>query len=183
MFPLLLATTKIGPMGIALIVAMLVAGASLGYVAFRGDEGLKHRRAQALKAAAKLREKGMNLIPNALTDFAVGDLVGLEHRIRDLEDLLSDPKRLEAEFDKVVLYVNATRLRDPQQRLPYLKSLVELANQDSDLKLTLARLSVQPPVNNQVASLPTVAATSPAPAPAAGAPAAQAGLATLVAAA
>jgi hypothetical protein len=163
---MLLSTLVVGPMGIALIITVSLLAACLGYLAFKGDAALKHRRMDAMKASGNLRSKGLEILPNMLDDLAVGDLVSLEHRIRDFIDVLNNPKKLDAEFEKVVAHINDAKLKDPATRLPYLKSLVTMANSYSEQKYALG-FTAPPAPTAAPASAAAPAANGPSSAAAA----------------
>lgn len=155
---LLAEATKITNQTIFMCGALLVAGILAGILLFKEDKSIKLKREDMLKAANILRNEGLEVIPNLLQCYAIGDLIGLEHGIRREMHRLSDTEHLEKEFQKVFDKLCIKKVEKSETRLPFLKHIIELANhqlQHSDFKFVLSKqgpTTVPPPASTAAGS-------------------------------
>lgn len=100
---------------------------ALGMWLFRKDTEIENRRRLAGKAAGELRGKyGLTMIPLLLEDYSVGDYSGMATRIKDIAELLLDPKRTAVEFDEIFSRLLTIRMSDPESRTALLARIEKL---------------------------------------------------------
>lgn len=100
---------------------------AFGLWLFRKDTEIENRRRLAGKAAGELRGKyGLSLIPSLLEDYSVGDYSGMATRVKDIAELLLDPKRAAAEFDEIFSRMLEIRMSDPEGRSALLARIEKL---------------------------------------------------------
>ena len=94
---------------------------------FRKDTEIENRRRQASSIAGVLKNTyGMTLIPGMLEDYSVGDYSGVARRIKDIAEILLDPKKAAVEFGKVFEHILEQRMKDPEARAALLEKIEKL---------------------------------------------------------
>lgn len=126
MSPLLLGLS-LTPMGSGLVVAVVVAALLLGILVFKKDTEIENRRRAANEVASILREKGLRIIPDILSDYAVGDYSGMVAKFKHAAKLLLNPEMAAAEFEGVFQRILEEKLKNPDQRAALIEKVTKMA--------------------------------------------------------
>jgi hypothetical protein len=89
---------------------------------FNKDTEIENRRRAAAELAATLRGVGLELIPEFLIDYSVGDYSGMATKIANLgKTFLKGEKAVMAEFERVFENLLAAKVKTEEGRL-YVKA-------------------------------------------------------------
>lgn len=113
MTPLL--ALALSPTEILLLVVSGVAAFAVAKLLFRADTRVEERRRHAIEAAQVLRARGLTILPQVLTDYAVGDYDGLVNDVKSFARMALNPQQIDAEFETLFKNMLAVKLSQPDQ--------------------------------------------------------------------
>ena len=123
---------------ILVAIAAVIAGKEAGKLLFTGKKQLTGMRKAAQSLAISLREAGLKKIPEALEEFAVGDVADLLEGIKDLSLVLkSGNAAIVQELDGTFERVLGVKLNSPEGRALIKAKLVE-AEKIASAAITIA---------------------------------------------